>query len=74
MNDPDERLMTAAEVAAFFRRSERTIRDWDRAGVLRPRKIQGRKFYLWTDVARVAGLLPVNGGEVLDQGDADVSG
>lgn len=74
MNEPDERLMTAAEVAAFFRRSERTIRDWDRAGVLHPRKILGRKFYLWTDVARVAGLLPANDGEVLDQEDADVSG
>lgn len=73
MNDPDERLMTAAEVAAFFRRSERTVRAWDRSGVLRPRKVRGRKFYLWSDVARVVGLLPANDEEVLDQSDRSVS-
>jgi hypothetical protein len=70
----DDQLMSSAEVAAFFRRSERTIRAWDRAGVLHPHKVRRRKLYRWSDVARVAGLLPANDGEILDQGDGSASG
>lgn len=71
---PDAQLMTAAEVGAFFRRSDRTIRAWDRSGDLRPHKIKGRKFYLWRDVARLAGLLPADGSDTSDQTSTHDSG
>ena len=41
---PLPKLLTAAEVAAVFRRSERALRDWVRRGYLAPLRV-GRSLY-----------------------------
>jgi excisionase family DNA binding protein len=46
-------LLTAAEVAEIFRRSDRTIREWIRKGWLRQVKIGRSVFYLAEDVRRL---------------------
>ncbi|MDT8351884.1 helix-turn-helix domain-containing protein [Roseomonas mucosa] len=45
------RLLTAAEVAAVFRRSERALRDWVRRGYLAPLRV-GRAVYFHEEEVR----------------------
>ena len=42
---PERQLLTAPEVAEFFRVSERTVRAWTAAGTLRAVRIGGRVRY-----------------------------
>lgn len=45
--------MTEAEVAAYFRRSKRTLWNWERRGLLIPRRIARSKLYLRSDIERM---------------------
>ena len=45
------KLLTAAEVAAVFRRSERALRDWMRRGYLAPLRV-GRSLYFREEEVR----------------------
>ncbi|ATR19507.1 hypothetical protein CTJ15_03840 (plasmid) [Roseomonas sp. FDAARGOS_362] len=45
------KLLTAAEVAAVFRRSERALRDWVRRGYLAPLRV-GRALYFHEEEVR----------------------
>jgi len=47
-------FMTTDEVAQFFRRTTRTIRNWVRAGHLRQRRLGGGVFFLRTDIEKMA--------------------
>ena len=44
------KLMTSADVAAFFGCTERTIRNWRKRGVLRARRVGGSVFFLEDEV------------------------
>jgi excisionase family DNA binding protein len=48
------RLMTTAEAAEFVRRSERTVRDWVRRGLLKRRRVGRGVYFLEADV--LAGI------------------
>ena len=48
---PLPKLLTAAEVAAVFRRSERALRDWVRRGYLAPLRV-GRALYFREEEVR----------------------
>ena len=48
-------LLTAQEVADRFRRTPRTLWNWERDGVLIPVRVRGRKLYRLVDVDRLAG-------------------
>lgn len=48
-------LMSTAEVAAYFGRTTRTIRNWTRAGVLHPRRIGGSVFFRRAEIEKVRG-------------------
>lgn len=48
---PLPKLLTAAEVAAVFRRSERALRDWMRRGYLAPLRV-GRSLYFREEEVR----------------------
>jgi len=51
-------LLSAAEVAAMFGRTPRTLFNWERAGVLMPLRIRRRRYY---SVAQIEALLaPTN--------------
>jgi hypothetical protein len=54
--DPYEGLLTAAEAAALFDVTERTLRNWRWAGVLEPvRGPKARIFYRLEDLLRLLG-------------------
>ena len=48
-------LMSTSEVAAYFGRTTRTIRNWTRGGVLHPRRIGGSVFFRRAEIQRVSG-------------------
>lgn len=63
---PLPKLMTTAEVAAFFGCTERTIRNWRKRGVLRARRVGGSVFFIADEVIAL-----LNDKAVEEQGDAD---
>lgn len=54
MTLPPSPLMTTQEVATYFRCTTRTIRNWVRAGLLHPTRIQRTLFFRRTDVELLA--------------------
>lgn len=49
-------LMTTSEVAELFRRTDRTIRNWVRAGLLAPVRVGRAVFFREADVLGLLGL------------------
>jgi excisionase family DNA binding protein len=49
-------LMTTREVCELFGRTPRTIRNWCRAGHLRPVRVGGAVFFRRDDVEALAGM------------------
>ncbi len=49
-SSPQERMLAAAEVAAIMGRTLRTLANWERAEVLKPIRIRGRRMYRLSDV------------------------
>ena len=64
-------LMTTSEVAELFRRTDRTIRNWVRAGLLTPVRAGRAVFFREADVL---GLLGLDGPRGDDADVADGSG
>lgn len=49
----DPTFLTAAEVAAVFRVTPRTLWNWERAGLLLPIRVSRRRLYQRADVDRL---------------------
>lgn len=47
------RLMSVSEVADLFGRTDRTIRNWVRTGILHPRRVGRSVFFLESDVMKL---------------------
>lgn len=47
------RLLSATEVALLFGRTVRTLHAWERAGVLVPTRVCGRRYYAWPAIERL---------------------
>lgn len=45
-----ETLMTSAQVATLFHVTDRTVRNWVRAGILAPVRIGGRVYFHRADI------------------------
>lgn len=50
VTNPSSPFMSAAEVAAYFGRTTRTLSNWERAGLLTARRMGRSKFYLRTEI------------------------
>ena len=48
------RLLPAAEVARLFGVTVRTLRNWRRAGLLRPVRIRGRVYFAIAELERLS--------------------
>jgi excisionase family DNA binding protein len=49
-------LMTTREVAALFRRTDRTIRSWVARGLLEPVRIGRTVYFRRSDIEKILGL------------------
>jgi len=49
------RMLSASEVAAMFGVTPRTLSNWERAVILVPTRIQGRRYYPETAVMALLG-------------------
>jgi hypothetical protein len=50
--NPYRELMTRKEVADFFSVSLVTIHDWSNNGILKPCKLGGRTYYLYSEIVQ----------------------
>ena len=54
MIDEEAVMLPAKRAAELFGITLRSLSNWERAGVLTPRRIRGRRYYLTTEVQNVA--------------------
>lgn len=52
MTDPGQ-LLTAREVADLFRRTLKTISNWERAGLLTAIRLRGRRYFRRSDIEQL---------------------
>lgn len=56
-------LYTVQEVAGMFRRTDRTIRNWMRAGLIRPTRLGRSVFFAGSEIERLTSCAP----HIIDQ-------
>ncbi|MCB0700520.1 MAG: MerR family transcriptional regulator [Chitinophagaceae bacterium] len=44
-----------SEVCEMLQVTRQTLHDWDKSGLLVPRKIKSRSYYLWKDIQKLLG-------------------
>jgi hypothetical protein len=55
IDPPQPTLMTTAEVAMLFRRTDRSIRNWVAAGLLSPRRVGRSVFFVRGEIEAFLG-------------------
>jgi len=46
-------IYTAKELCQLLKVSRQTLHEWCKEGILRPRKLRSRNYYLWGDLEKV---------------------